>query len=205
MKKVVQKTNVDLDYTGKDFSYLLSNDGDLFLKYLFDQYYLEFCKLSFKYVGRTDIAEDIVQDVFINIWNKRFTLNCNGKVKPYLIRSVINTSLNYIKSKFVRQNMCDEDFAKNTPEKYDPHDELVKRELNQLLKIAIEQLPDKCRAIFMLSRFSDLTYKEIAEQLSISIKTVEAQISIALKKLQQFLSKLGYFLIPVLIYVSIGS
>jgi RNA polymerase sigma-70 factor, ECF subfamily len=195
---------MNLLYPEKDFSYLVSNEGDIFLKYLFDKYYLEFCKLSFKYVGRTDIAEDIVQEVFINIWNKRFNLNCNGKVKPYLIKSVINASLNYIKSKFARQDMCDEDFAKNTPEKFDPHDELVKNELNQLVKIAIEQLPDKCRAIFMLSRFSDLSYKEIAEQLSISIKTVEAQISIALKKLHQFLSKFGYFLIPVLIHIAIG-
>jgi RNA polymerase sigma-70 factor, ECF subfamily len=205
MEKFMQQTNIDLHFNGKDFSNLLSNEGDLFLKYLFDQYYLEFCKLSFKYVGRTDIAEDIVQEVFINIWNKRFALNYSGKVKPYLLKSVINASINYIKSKFARQDMADEDFAKNTPEKYDPHDELVKSELNQLVKIAIEQLPDKCRAIFMLSRFSDLTYKEIAEQLNISIKTVEAQIGIALKKLQQFLSKLGYFLIPVLVYISIGA
>jgi len=194
---------MNLLYPGDDFSYLLSEQGDLFLKYIFDKFYLEFCKLSFKYVGRTDIAEDIVQDVFINIWNKRFNLNCNGKIKPYLIKSIINTSINYIQSKFAKQNMCDEDFAKNIPGGYDPHNELVKCELNQLVKIAIEQLPDKCRAIFMLSRFSDLSYKEIAEQLSISIKTVEAQISIALKKLQQYLSKFGYFLIPVLINIAI--
>jgi len=192
---------MDKLYPGEEFSHLLSDQGDLFLKYLFDTYYLEFCKLSFKYVGRTDIAEDIVQDVFINIWNKKFSLNCTGNIKPYLIRSVINTSINYVQSKFAKQNICEEEFAKNTPADHNPHDEFVGNELSKLIKIAIEQLPDKCRTIFMLSRFSGKSYKEIADELSISVKTVEAQMSIAFKKIQLFLSKFGYFLIPVLLYI----
>ena len=186
---------MDHYFPNEDFSYLLTEKGDLFLKYLFDKYYLELCKLSFKYVGRTDIAEDIVQDVFINIWNKRNTLNYTGNIKPCFIKSVINASINYIQSKYARQNFVDESSAISNKSAYNQHDDIVGRELNHLIMDAIEQLPDKCRIIFSLSRFSGLSYKEIAEQLGLSIKTVEAQISIALKRVHEFLTKYGYFVL----------
>lgn len=182
-------------FINDEFSNLLSGNGDKFLKHLFDKYYLELCRLSFKYVGRTDISEDIVQDVFINIWKKRYTLNYTGNIKPCLITSVINTSINYIQSKFARQDILEESYIKERSSGFDQHDELVSRELEKLVKIAIEQLPDKCRAIFILSRFSGMTYKEIADKLSISIKTVEVQISIALKKILQHLAKFGYLIL----------
>ncbi len=178
-----------------EFSNLLSENGENFLKHLFNKYYLELCRLSFKYVGRTDIAEDIVQDVFINIWNKRFTLHYIGNIKPCLITSVINTSINYIHSKYARQDILEESFIKDSSSVINQHDEIVTQELGEILKIAIEQLPDKCRTIFVLSRFSGHTYKEIAEKLDISIKTVEKQISIALKKILHFISKFGYLIL----------
>lgn len=180
-------------YKEEDFSHLLSDHGHLFLKHLFDRYYAELCKLSFKYVGRSDIAEDLVQDVFINIWNKRFSLNCKGNIKPYLTKSVVNTSINYIQSKFARKIIVEKRNIKDEDSIYSQHDEMAGKELSQLLKVAIEQLPDKCRTIFLMSRFSNLSYKEIAGELNISTKTVEAQIRIALQKIYQFLSKYGYF------------
>jgi RNA polymerase sigma-70 factor, ECF subfamily len=186
--------NIGKIFTDEDFVNLLSVNGEAFLKYLFDKYYAELCRLSFKYVGRTEISEDIVQDVFINLWNKRFVLNYSGKIKPCLITSVINTSLNYIQSKFARQNILDESHIEDDITQFNQHDEVVREELDKIVKLAIEKLPDKCRTIFMLSRFSGLTYKEIADKLNISIKTVEAQISIALKKILHFLSKFGYFI-----------
>jgi RNA polymerase sigma-70 factor (ECF subfamily) len=195
---------MDLQYPNDDFSSLLDNSGELFLKYLFDKYYLEFCRLSYRYVSRIDIAEDIVQDVFINIWNKRFSLNCKGNVKPYFIRSIINSSINYIQSKQARQNIVGEDFALNTHSDHSSGDELAHNELNNLINVAIEELPDKCRTIFKLSRFSDYSNKEIAENLNISVKTVEAQISIALKKIQHFISKYGFLSLCssfILIYI----
>jgi RNA polymerase sigma-70 factor (ECF subfamily) len=193
---------MDQRFQNEDFSHLLSDKGDLFLKYLFDKYYPELCKLSFKYVGRTDIAEDVVQDVFINIWNKRTMLNYSGNIKPCFIRSVINTSLNYINSKFAKQNFVDESSASLNLASYNQHDEILGKELNSIIMTAIEQLPNKCRAIFSLSRFSNLTYKEIAKQLDISVKTVEAQISIALKRVHEYLSKYGYFVLILFLLFS---
>jgi len=183
-----------LSYPDEDFSNLLTKEGDLFLKYLFHKYYGDLCKLSFTYVGRTDIAQDLVQDVFINIWNKRNTLNYTGNIRPCLTTSVINTSINYVKSKFARQSLVEESNANQYTNHQNQHEELASRELAQLIKTAIEQLPDRCRTIFTLSRYSDYTYKEIAEQLNISIKTVEAQMTIALKRMREFLARFGYLI-----------
>lgn len=187
-------------FTDEDFRHLLNDNGELFLKYLFDKYYGDLCKLSFRYVGRTDIAEDLVQDVFINIWNKRHSLQYSGNIRPCLTTSVINTSINYIRSKFAKQVMVDESEIVTKTDKYNHHDNLVCQELNHIIKLAIENLPDKCRTIFIHSRFSGKSYKEIAELLEISTKTVENQISIALKKVEQHLIRTGYYLIIILLF-----
>lgn len=170
----------------------MAENGEQFLKSVFNAYYGELCKLSFKYVGRAEIAEDIVQDIFINIWNKRIQLNNPGNIKPYLIKSVINSSINYIQSKFGRQQFSGEMGLLENHLAYSHVDDLTSSELQRLIKQSIEKLPAKCRVIFVLSRFSDLSYREIAEKLGISVKTVETQMSIALKRMQQFLIKGGY-------------
>ena len=188
-------------FASEDFSLLLTNDGDLFLKFLFDKYYQELCRLSFRYVGRSDISEDIVQEVFINIWNKKQSLNYNGCIKPCLIRSVINASLNYIKSKYGRQNFEDDSKLDSLETGLVQHEDISSRELEKLLEIAVGQLPGRCREIFAMSRFSGLSHKEIAESLDISTKTIEAQITIALKKIHRFLSQAGYF--PLIIFFQI--
>ena len=196
----MKRNQKSITFEGEDYSNLVSSNGELFLKYFFDKHYLEFCKLSFKYVGRLDIAEDIVQNVFIHIWNKRFEINCNGSVKPYFTKSVVNASLNYLKSKFNQQHSSDEDKFKEELTEFDQMDELAGQELYRLLKVAIGQLPDKCRAVFMLSRYSNFSYKEIAKELNISEKTVEAQIRIALQKIRRFLTKYGYIFLFLLLY-----
>jgi RNA polymerase sigma-70 factor, ECF subfamily len=177
------------------FSNLLSDNGEEFFKYLFNKYYLELCKLAFKYVGRTEIAEDLVQDVFINIWNKKQDLSHIDKTKSYLTASVVNTSINFISSKFSRQNFVEESLLQNEASDSNQHHQMVNLELQQLIKLSIEQLPDKCRVIFTLSRYSAMSYKEIAEELNISVKTIETQISIALKKIREFLGRNGYLLL----------
>jgi RNA polymerase sigma-70 factor, ECF subfamily len=180
-------------FSNEDFSCLLTNNGEVLLRYLFDKYYDELCRLSFRYTGRSDVAEDMVQEVFINIWNKRHSLNYQGKIKPYLIRSVINSSLNHIKSKHEKHIFEDDKILAIFDANPGYHEDLNTKELEKLLETAIGKLPDKCREIFVLSRLSELSHKEIAEELDISTKTIEAQITIALKKIRQFLSQVGYF------------
>lgn len=180
------------DFKTEDFSILLTENGDLFLKYLFDKYYKELCKLSFRYIGRSEIAEDIVQEVFINVWNTRFHLNYTGQIKPCLVRSVINTSINYVKSKYHRQHFEDENKVASFSGNAEYHGTYEIKELETLLEVAVSQLPDKCREIFVLSRLSGMSHKEIVDTLNISTKTIENQITIALKKIHHFLSQMGY-------------
>jgi len=182
-----------IDFIGENFELLLGKHGELFLKHLFDKYYKEMCKLSYRLVGRSDIAEDIVQDTFINIWNKRQTLQYSGPIKPYFIRSVINASLNYLKSLYARQHFDEESKMTEQITNADQSDLLENKELEELLRLAIEQLPERCRVIFSMSRMSGLSHKEIAEHLNISTKTIEAQISIALKRIHHYLLQMGYF------------
>jgi RNA polymerase sigma-70 factor (ECF subfamily) len=179
------------NFQNESFSLLLGNSGELFLKYLFDKYYGELCKLSYRYVGRAEIAEDIVQEVFINIWNKRQEISYEGPVKPYFIRSVINASLNYVQSKYAKI-----DFEEDSKLVYwGASNEMAieHKELEDIINKAIEQLPDRCRTIFVMSRMSGFSQKEIADQLGISVKTIEAQMTIALKRMHQSLKKMGYF------------
>lgn len=190
---------MSLIYQDEDFKHLLTDKGDLFLKYIFDKYYGEFCKISFKYTGRLEIAEDIVQEVFINIWNKRYSLNCTGNVKPYFIRSVINASINYIQSLFARQRMVDETHIENV-HSFNHHD-VISNELNMLITKAIETLPERCRIIFSLSRFSGLSNNEISQELNISVKTIENQITIAIKKMHAYLKSYGYYSILFFLFI----
>lgn len=179
------------NFENESFSFLLGNNGELFLKYLFDKYYSELCKLSFRYVGRTEIAEDVVQEVFINIWNKRLEISYEGPVKPYVIRSVINASLNYVQSKYARIDF--EEDSKLTYWGASNESGIEHKELEEIINKAIEQLPDRCRTIFVMSRMSGFSQKEIAEKLDISVKTIEAQMTIALKRIHLSLKKMGYF------------
>ena len=187
-------------FISEDFSLLLGNNGERFLKYLFDKYYKELCRLSFRYVGRSDIAEDIVQDIYISIWNKRHSLQYTGPVKPCFIRSVINASLNYINSQHAQQHFDDESKLNSHISAHTHFEMLEGKELEDMLLLAIEQLPDKCRTIFSMSRMSGLSHKEIAEKLNISTKTIEAQITIALSRLHQFLQQMGYFTMFLILF-----
>lgn len=184
---------MQIKFPNEDFSLLLTSKGEIFFKYLFDKYYGELCRLAFRYTGRSDVAEDVVQEVFINIWNSKLSMDYKGSIKPCLIRSVINTSLNYIKSKHGRHIFEGHHNLSSLNSALGYHEDTNCHELEKLLELAVDQLPDKCREIFAMSRFLGLSHKEIATELDISTKTIEAQITIALKKIHLFLSQMGYF------------
>ncbi len=152
------------------------------IDYIFNTYYTSLCIFANKYVENIDVAEDIVQELFIKIWEKREQLNINTSLKSYLFQSVNNSCLNHLKHLKIRDNYkkqinyCKTDEFNN--------DILVEEELNLRIYNSIESLPKKCKIIFKLSRFKGLKHKEIAENLSISIKTVKVQIGKALKILR---------------------
>jgi RNA polymerase sigma-70 factor (family 1) len=166
---------------------------------LFKQYYSQMCGLAVKYLKDMDLAEEIVQDIFYNIWKKRKDLNITSSVKSYLFRSVYNNCLQYIHHQKVVNKYTTEKKYEPNYETVDPMDELRHTELMHALNKALSVLPERTRNIFYLSRFEGLKYHEIADKLAISIKTVEANMGKALKHLRFSLSDYTVYVFILLI------
>lgn len=146
-----------------------------------------------------ELGEEMVHQVFLKILERKVPIDVRVSLKAYLFRSVNNECLNYIKHQKVKQNyqLQAANEMENRPET--PSAKLSYKELELQLKRAINDLPEQCRTIFQLSRFEELKYAQIADQLGISIKTVEAQMSKALKRLRV---KLADY-IPLIIWMLI--
>ncbi len=128
-----------------------------------------------------DAAHDVVQEVFLKLWAKRDEIQAILNVKAYLFRSVINASLSYLESN--KNKIKTEDFRQASTITTDS--KLMAQELETKIQNALKALPPKCKAIFVLSRFEGLKNKEIAEHLNLSLKTVENQMGIALKRMKE--------------------
>ena len=156
---------------------------------LFKHYYKPLIFFSFRYVRNEQIAEDVVHDVFVNIWNNRANLDFTLNFRSYLYTSVRNQSLKYL-AKANRFNQVDTDIEVVLSKNDSPDTIIIKNELEKAISKAISKLPEKRKEIFCMHRFDNLTYSEIALTLNISIKTVETQMSRALKFLRENLSSL---------------
>jgi RNA polymerase sigma-70 factor (family 1) len=158
---------------------------------LFDELYSILCRFSVKLTGDVEAAEDIVQEQFIYIWQHRERLKEVTSMRSYLFTAVRHRSISYLNKKYRRgtslctDDMPEESFKGTLP---DPSQLLESKELATILEKALESLPVKCRMIFSLKKFSELTNKEIAQKLDISVKTVEAQMTIAFRKLTGFIT-----------------
>ena len=138
-----------------------------------------------KYVPDQDTAKEIAHNVFLNLWEKKEKIDTSSSLKSYLFTSVHNRCLNYIRDqkKFDRDESHFERL--DSTEFTDASDLLEEQELEQRIYDALQALPEKCREVFTLNRFEGLKYTEIAEKLGISVKTVESQMSKALKILRE--------------------
>ena len=162
-------------------------------KQLFEQLFKEFfsplCRFAYGYLNDQDASQEIVQDVFINLWQKKETITSDKSVKSYLYTSVKNRCLNYIRDrKKFRSQYLDVDIELEIP--VQEEDMFSESETQDKINAALDKLPEKCRQVFELSRFEEMKYKEIAVKMNISIKTVEVQISKALKILREELKDL---------------
>lgn len=132
-----------------------------------------------------DVSKDIVQQVFLKLWNGRETLTINSSIRSYLHRAVINTALNHIQKNKRMVPTEQEDLANSSPSTgTDVLDQLSHDELETALHQAIDELPPRCRLVFILSRFDGLTNSEIADRMDTTTKTVENQMGKALKHLR---------------------
>lgn len=164
-------------------------------EFLFKSQYESLCRRAYTLLNDMDEAEETVQQVFIGVWEKRKTMQVTESIHAYLAKSVHNAALNRIKHLNVRMRYTKEqqlNFEANPPITEISH----ANELKSRISAAIEGLPEQCRLIFKLSRFEEMKYAEIAEQLGISIKTVENQMGKALKVLRE---KLKDYMILIII------
>lgn len=142
-------------------------------------------------------AEEIVQNVFYKIWEKKGRIGIETSVVAYLYRSVYNDCINYLKHKKVRAAYVQHKSWTQKNESDSASSKVQLSELHEKLDIALAELPEQCRTIFQMSRFEDLKYQEIALKLGISIKTVENQMGKALRVLR---TKLADYL-PIFIFI----
>ncbi len=191
----MEKDQVDLELYNK------TQSGDkVSFKVLFDKYYSQLTQTAYLFVKDSDIAEEIVQEFFIKLWIKKNEININSSVKSYLFQSIRFRSINYIRDhkRIASENFELELINDSIENQFEDFDyDIIKNKL----VAAIDSLPEKCKIIFLLSREESLTYKQIAEKLDISQKTVENQIGIALKKLREKLQPILQNLVYSLIFL----
>ena len=153
-------------------------------------------RYAYMILRSNDEASDAVQTVFLKLWEKRFTIDEQQSVRSWLYTAVHNYCLNSIRNAGVRRS-----YLQHRREPISSgEDPVVSKEMLELIRVAIESLPPQCKLIFQKSRFEKKKYAEIAAELDLSVKTVEAQVGKALKVLREKLSwALVLFTVPLLL------
>jgi len=168
------------------------------LKELFEAFYPMVCQAIRRLVHDQATCEDLAQEVFLRFWQKRHKINIDSNLPAYLRRMAINEALAYHRR---NKRFQDEEFTPGMEHDTEPgaEEQYLHGELKASITSAIDTLPPKCRMVFQLSRFEEMTYKEIADKMDISVKTVENQMSKALKILRGRLQTYLHSLILVLL------
>ena len=155
------------------------------LEKIFHQYYSPLCNYASKIIADNAMSEDIVQNLFIQLWEND-KLNDAINIEYFLLRAVKYKCIDYLRTKKTRKEVP---FERLTDVEYTGTNELTEEEIEPLFHYFTAKLPPKTREVFLLSRKSGLTYKEIAEEMNISVKTVENQMGRALRKMKELLKE----------------
>jgi RNA polymerase sigma-70 factor, ECF subfamily len=184
----------------------LTEDKELYLKLrtsdeqafqtLFRKYYSALCRYANQFMKDSELAEETVQDMFVKIWEKRETLNIETSVKHYFFRSVRNHCLNQIQHEKIKKQYASQ-VLESAQHEIEVEQYFVEVDLIRRIEKSIDSMPPKRKEIFRLSREEGMKYKEIAEALDISIKTVEAQMGLALKHLREELKDFSNYLLTL--------
>ncbi len=189
-----------LNSPGKDQFNPIRQGDEAAFEALFRELYQPLCHYAHTYVPETETAEELVQETFVKLWERREKLEVHTSLRSYLFRAVRNNALNHLKHlKIVALHQA-ETYATGTEK--DWGDSLIRGELEEKIGEAIGQLPEQCRKIFEMSRMEGLKYREIAEKTGISIKTVEAQMGKALRILREALQEYLPLIIGTVLYLT---
>jgi RNA polymerase sigma-70 factor (ECF subfamily) len=163
-------------------------DDQQAFKQLYQLLFFKLYQFAYAYVRSKECAEEVLNDVFLGLWQKRKTLDTISNIHVYLYVAVKNASLNELRKRKIAAPVSLDDLAvHHLLITSNPESLLITGELKTRIREAVEQLPPRCRLIFKLVKEDELTYKETAAILNISVKTVDAQLYLALKKLAQTL------------------
>ncbi|MGV8880475.1 MAG: RNA polymerase sigma-70 factor [Sphingobacteriaceae bacterium] len=172
---------------------LIDGDKQAF-EWLFNCYYAKLAFFANRFLNDINIAEEITGEMFFKLWEKHEQLVITSSVSAFLYTMTKNKCLNYLKHQkienlylnYLQKNNLLETCAADTEKCYND------KELALQIKAAVERLPEKCRQVFMMSRYEDLKYRDIAVRLDISSKTVERHMGIALERLRKILKNVSY-------------
>ncbi|HPW63601.1 MAG TPA: RNA polymerase sigma-70 factor [Cyclobacteriaceae bacterium] len=152
---------------------------------IFRTYYQPLCRYAYSFLQDKEEAEEVVQASFITVWEKRNNIAIETSLKSYLYRMVRNSCLNVIKHEKVKQQHVAHELAVSEVSHESVSQKVQAAELEIRITEAMKTLPEQCRLVFQLSRFEELKYQEIADQLQISVKTVENHMGKALKLMRE--------------------
>ncbi|MGO1596332.1 MAG: RNA polymerase sigma-70 factor [Sphingobacterium sp.] len=164
---------------------------------VFRAYFKELHRYAFKILSDSDTAEETVQQVFLKLWEKDWQQDIHTSVRAYLYRAVFNESMNLLKKE---QRKAKYEVYQRHLGGDDVYAQQSDRELRKQLHVALAKLPEKSRTVFEMSRFHELKYQEIADELTLSLKTVEGHMTKALKHLRLHLA--DYLSVLALIIMS---
>lgn len=200
-----QKTNIpSVNEEDQQLLTLLLNDDEKGMEFIFDRYYKYLVVVAYKMLNDDHKARDFVQDVLFRVWEKRRNLNIEISLKAYLRRAVVNRVLDDMRKR--KRHVWSEELVETSQvaEKLTALDHLEANDLQQVINKAVASLPERCRQVFSLSRFENMSHKEIAEELSISVKTIESQMTKALKILRKTVEKYNAIFMAGLILLGLA-
>jgi RNA polymerase sigma-70 factor (ECF subfamily) len=171
---------------------------------LYKRYYVYLGIVAEHIVRHKADAEEIVSDVFLRLWNIRERTDIITSIKAYLVKAVYNASLNFIEQNNTRnkltESLSNSDLRALAWDSDYPLGRLYEKELTDILGNCINELPEACREIFLLSRDKDMKYNEISDKLGISVNTVKAQMKIALSRLRETVKNYMFVLLLFLVF-----
>lgn len=170
----------------------IKNGDEKAFEEFFHFYYGYLCTYACRFVVHENIAEEIVQDFFVKFWEKRNQIIIENSVKNYIFRSVKNGCLNYIQHNNIKSKFA-QHFISDQQKMHFDSNSFLEIELAKKIEESIESLPEKRKEIFKLSREQGLKYREIAQKLNISLKTVETHMGLAIKSLREKLRDYNSF------------
>lgn len=178
-----------MDLSEKQVLQTIQSGNESAFEMIFKAYYQPLCRYAYSFLEDREEAEEVVQSSFITVWEKRKSIDIQTSLKSYLYRMVRNGCLNVIKHEKVKKQHAAHEMAVSEVSYESVSQKVYATELETKISEAMKVLPEQCRLVFQLSRFEELKYQEIADQLKISVKTVENHMGKALKIMREQLKE----------------